>query len=781
MKDETLAAYEAERSAGDLPAREDHYRSLFECMNEGFALCEILCDALGNVHDFRYLAVNPAFERHTGLSAAQVTGRTILELFPEIEREWFEQCGKTALTGVSARFEAWFGLLGRWFEVSCFQTTPGRFGALFTDISKFKREGTEYRMAGELQAILEATPAAIWIAHDPECRRITGNAYADEVIMRAERGGNISRSALPGDEAVSYRVYRNGVELAPGELPSQVAAATGQPVKEQGFELVFNDGRRVHTTLSAVPLFDADGRVRGSVTAGIDITRLKQAEETLRASEEKYRLLFESSIDGIILTSPDGYISAANSAACRILGRTEEEIIQAGREGITDTSDPRLAAALEERDRTGRFHGELTMKHKDGSLFPAEISTVLYGGKDSETRSSVLFRDITERKRAEERLREVQKLESLGLLAGGIAHDFNNLLVSVIGNASLAQERLPAGHPLVELLERVVQSGHQAAHLTNQMLAYSGKGKFLVETLNLSALIADMGFVVQESISPRIAIHFQLEENLPPIEADRGQMKQVFMNLATNAADAIGSRDGLIIVKTGIRNVDGQFIQRRQEARDLMPGRYVYLDVSDSGCGMDEATRARIFDPFYSTKFMGRGLGLAAVGGIVRGHKGTVTVSSQPGQGSCFTVLLPATEYDIEELAPGLGDALPKSPGTILVVDDERMVRDLVKQALEDHGYTVLLAESGPMAIDVMKSRPGGIDLVLLDLSMPGMSGAEVLPEIRKILPDVKVMLSSGYSEAESMQMFEGQQVSAFLQKPFTLNTLRDAVKDCIG
>jgi PAS domain S-box-containing protein len=766
------------KSTGDLRAIEQHYRNLFESMSEGFALCEVLFDEAGKPHDFRYLAVNPAFERHTGLAAGDVTGRTIRDLFPNTEAVFFERCGKTALTGEAARFETWFGPLGRCFELSCFQTAPGQFGVLFTDISECKRAEQEYRLAGELQAILEATPAAIWIAQDRECRRITGNAYADEIIMRTDRGGNVSRSARPGEEAVSYRVYRNGVELRPEQLPSQLAAATGRPVKEEEFELVFDDGRRVHTALSAVPLFGTDGSVRGSVTAGIDITRLKRAEETLRASEEKYRLLFESSLDGIILTSPDGRISAANSAACRILNRTEAEIVQEGRDGIAETSDPRFAASLEERDRTGRFHGELTMKRKDGTTFPVEISTVLYGSKNSETRSSVFFRDITERKKAEERLRDGQKLESLGLLAGGIAHDFNNILVSVIGNASLAQEKLPAGHPVIEILERVVQSGRHAAHLTHQMLACSGKGKFMVETLDLSALIADMSILIRESISPRIAIHFQLEDNLPPIEADRGQVQQMFVNLATNAADAIGNRDGVMLVKTGVRNVDGQFARRRPEAGDLAPGRYVYLDVSDSGCGMDEATRIRIFDPFYSTKFTGRGLGLAAVAGIVRGHKGAITVSSEPGQGSCFTVLLPVAG---QAMLTGVRNTTRGDSGVVLVVDDEQMVRDLLQQALEDQGYTVLLADNGPMAIDIIKQQPGGIKLVLLDLSMPGMSGAEVLPELRKIQPEIKVMLSSGYSEAESMKLFEGQQVTAFLQKPFTLNTLREKVKSCIG
>ena len=263
-----------------------------------------------------------------------------------------------------------------------------------------------------------------------------------------------------------------------------------------------------------------------------------------------------------------------------------------------------------------------------------------------------LMTDITERKQAEERLRQTQKLESLGLLAGGVAHDFNNLLVGVIGNASLAQELLPPGNPAAELLDGVIKTGEQAAHLTRQMLAYSGKGRFVVEALDLSALIPEIGGLVRPSISKKIALHFDLEEDLPPIEADRGQIQQVFMNLVLNAAEAIGSHDGLISVRTGVQNVDDAYVRLHPEAAELKPGEYVFLEVRDTGCGMDDATRAKIFDPFFSTKFTGRGLGLAAVAGIVRGHKGAISVTSAPGQGSCFTVLFPAA-------ARGAGGRLP--------------------------------------------------------------------------------------------------------------------------
>jgi two-component system, cell cycle sensor histidine kinase and response regulator CckA len=534
------------------------------------------------------------------------------------------------------------------------------------------------------------------------------------------------------------------------------------------------------------------GRPRFGYTI-LDLTERKRAEEALRESEfHAHRRLAE--IEAIYEYSPVGlcvldtqlrfvrvnrrFAEMNGLPAEAHIGKTPREIAS----GLAQASEEAIRRVLETGEPLLNFEAAGETSARPGirrswneHWFPLRDSTGAIVGL------SVAAEETTDRKRAEERLREAQKMESLGVLASGVAHDFNNLLVGVVGNASLAQEMLPPGHPASELLDGVLRTGEQAAHLTRQMLAYSGKGKFVTELLDLSVLIPEMTGLVRPSIPNKVELKLDLGDDLPPTEADRGQIQQVFTNLTLNAAEAIGSHEGRITVSTGVREIDEAFRLSHTEAADAAPGKHVYLRVEDTGSGMDEATKARIFDPFFSTKFIGRGLGLAAVAGIVRGHRGVITVASAPGRGTTFTVLFPAAQAKAAHgPAAAGGDTALDGAAAILVVDDEAMVRHMVAKALERHGYTVLAAESGLAAIDVFRRHPGDIDLVVLDLSMPGMSGQDVLPELRKVRPGAKVLISSGYGETEAMSMFAGQRVCGFIQKPFTLKRIAEKVKSCL-
>ena len=514
-----------------------------------------------------------------------------------------------------------------------------------------------------------------------------------------------------------------------------------------------------------------------------DLSEQKRSQEIV-AAERLARLVLEQAANAILVVDPDGRIIRASRAAERLAG------VPVVQRGFDEVFRVRLGSGLDypfreilsaaTLDQAVRDL-EVTALLPDGREIELILSAAALSGPDSGLLGCVLHLiDITERKRREDRLQQTQKLESIGVLAGGIAHDFNNLLVGVIGNASLAQELVPPASEAAELLEGIVRTGEQLATLTRQMLAYAGKGRFFVERLDLSDLIPEMNGLIQPSISKKIAIHFELERNLPPIEADRSHLQQVFMNLVLNAAEAIGSNAGLISVRTAVEALDESYVRLHPEAAELCPGDYVCLEVRDTGCGMDAATKTRIFDPFFTTKFTGRGLGLAAVSGIVRAHKGTVRVTSTPGQGSCFTVMFPVAKGAVAQPAADR-HAAPGGTGTVLVVDDEPLVREFADRVLKRHGYDVLLAGDGLEAIDILKRHPGDIALVVLDLSMPGMSGEEVLPEIRKIRPRVKVVLSSGYNEAETMALFKGRQVAGFIQKPYTSSRLAEKVKTALG
>ncbi len=391
--------------------------------------------------------------------------------------------------------------------------------------------------------------------------------------------------------------------------------------------------------------------------------------------------------------------------------------------------------------------------------------------------------DITTQKRAEEarlnlerQLLEAQRRESIGLLASGIAHDFNNLLTIIQGHAELTLCDLPVASPLRENVAAIVHGVQRAADLTAQMLAYAGKGRFVVQPLQLNCLIQEIAGLLRASITRHATVHYQLAAALPPIEADAAQIRQVVLNLLVNASEALLEQAGQITVVTLAEDLSATRLNELILGADLPPGHYVRMSVTDTGCGMDEATRARMFEPFFSTKFTGRGLGLAALQGIIRSHHGAIEVLSTPGQGTTINVWLPACASSLPEFTPQPAAPATMGRGTVLVVDDEAAVRRVARSMLEHQGFHTLEAESGEAALALLAAGIPGLTAVLLDLTLPGRDGDAVAHQVGEQYPGLRVILMSGYSVQSLSSRQVELPVAAVLQKPFSLASLQAAL-----
>ena len=397
-----------------------------------------------------------------------------------------------------------------------------------------------------------------------------------------------------------------------------------------------------------------------------------------------------------------------------------------------------------------------------------------------------LYNDITELKQTELKQLELQKnalqnqkMESLGLLAGRIAHDFNNYLLSIIGNLDLIMNEYSSHRELIELLNEVKQNTQELTKLTKQLLAYSGKGKFTLSNIILNDAIAQLSQLIKATIPKHIQLNYQLNKEIAPIEGDIGQIQQMIINLLNNAVEAIGDQRGTITITTGMRDCDGDYILRNKIGNQIKPGRYVFIEITDTGYGITPELQDKIFEPFFTTKESAGGLGLPAVLGIVKGHEGAIIVYSEPKKGTTIKCLFPAKNQTIH-IIPVNNQYYFETPfknETIMVVDDEPMVRATLKRILEKFGYKVILAENGEEAVELYKSFGNDIHLIIMDLTMPKMDGGTAFSTIKLINPDVKVILSSGYNEQEISQRFVSKGLAGFLQKPYEMKELIDKIK----
>ena len=511
----------------------------------------------------------------------------------------------------------------------------------------------------------------------------------------------------------------------------------------------------------------------------------KDHAEKMAAVEELEafkRALDEHAI--VAVTDALGRITYVNDKFCAISKFERAELLGRDHRVINSHHHPKsFFANLWNTILAGRvWKGEIRNKAKDGSFYWVDTTIVPFLDADGRPVQFVAIRaDITERKLAEESIRQSQKLESLGILAGGIAHDFNNLLTSILGNCNLGTLVLPAESPAHPYLDQIEKATLRAADLSRQMLAYAGKGKVVILKVDLNRLVREMTELLSVSLSKKAVIRYDLAPVLPEIMGDPTQMQQVVMNLVTNASEAIPEgTSGTITLRTGELMVEQAFINNTSLPVGLNPGRYVTLEVSDTGCGMTPEVVSKIFDPFFTTKFTGRGLGLSALLGIVRSHGGGLKVYSEPGRGTAMKIFLPAAENP--PLDAGAGPAAPwRGRGTILVVDDEISAR-AVARAMGTHlGFQVVEAADGEEAVAVFERRRGEFSMVLMDLTMPRMDGREAFLRMKELDPSVPVVLTSGFSEMDAVSDFAGRGLAGFLPKPYQKSQFEAILRKAVG
>lgn len=522
-----------------------------------------------------------------------------------------------------------------------------------------------------------------------------------------------------------------------------------------------------------------------------DITDAVETSLALRGSEYRFRKAFEGAPHGMAILRVDGQLLNVNSNLCRILGYPREELIELNFEQLAYFGDRESYRSMSQRLITGELSNlqlELRLLDPQGNSIPVALSAALVFDINGDAEHMVAHLvDLTVQKKLEEeqrahsaRRRQAQKLESLGLLAGGIAHDFNNLLTSILGNVELAMMDIPRHSPARDCLQDVQTSTQRAAELCNQMLAYAGKGKFLVQPINLSELVWEMCRLLAPKIPSSVSTRYLLTESLPLIEADVTQIRQVVMNLLTNAIEAIEHRGGSITISTEAKPYDERTLLELAPEQRLEPGNYVVLQVTDTGSGMPPETMTKIFDPFFTTKFTGRGLGLAAVLGIVKAHQGAIHISSVLGQGTTVTVLLPAVGVSSEKAK---NDAVKgENERIILIVDDDKRVLKVGERILSRAGYTVITAEDGRLGLHLFRQRQNDIDAVLLDMTMPQLSGQETFKVMNELRPEVPVLLTSGYTSGDTLDGFTADRRPAgFIQKPYRPYELLKKIEDLIG
>ena len=539
----------------------------------------------------------------------------------------------------------------------------------------------------------------------------------------------------------------------------------------------------------------------------MDITERKVIEEELMKTRALFKAALEQSPVGITIVDwPDMKFCMVNNRATKITGIRHGDYMNiSGKRIDTDSwelfyPDGRKCGIKDFPLTKSILNGEfikdqlMIIKRTSGiSRYILVSSAPVFNDCGDIIAGICIFPDVTDARKAEKeklemekKLLHAQKLESLGVMAGGIAHDFNNLLMALLGNLELARMDISPFSPAVTYIDGALQTSRRAADLTRQMLAYSGKGKFVITPINLNELVEENYHLFKASLSKSAILKLEMSPCIPGMEGDPGQIQQIIMNLITNASEAIGDKSGIITLATGMEHCDKSYLEKSRLEEIPPEGAFVYIEVKDTGCGMDKETQDRLFDPFFTTKFTGRGLGMSAVMGIIKSHRGAIIVDSVRGMGTSIKVFFPACNYDAgtdygkEYHATQVTVPLKTMDGTILLVDDEDIILATSEIILRRLGFKVITASDGEKAIKIFSEQPDKIDCIIMDLSMPKMDGLTAFKKIIDIKRDVKIILSSGYNEEAAVREHTGG-LAGFLEKPYQIEDLQKILQKTLG
>ncbi|HSA96370.1 MAG TPA: PAS domain S-box protein [Acidobacteriota bacterium] len=807
---ELIAHLKEQRRA--LMESERRFRSLFESMTEGFAVHQILCDKHGRPLDYRFLEINPAFERLTGLKRADVVGK-LRSRIPQLRGDdpgWVREYGRVALTGRPARFEQYSPALKRHYSVYAYRPAPRRFAVIFSDITDRKRIKAEQErlhtlIACErerLRALLDSVGDEIWFMDTDGTFSLMNPSAIREFKIDPPGAVNL-RSLVEGLEILRPDGSSRPVEEAPA-----LRALRGESVRNQD-EIVRTPatGELRHRSCSSDAVRDAEGRIIGSVSVVRDVTEKVRRQRALRDSEEKYRLLFENMAEGFALyeliydgsgAPSDWRVLEVNAAFAQHTGFAREAIV--GRrasevfpEAVSEYL-PRFAQVVAtQRPLAFETFALAAGRHQQVVTFPA--------GPD---RFASTIVDITARKEAEEVLRRsreeleglvraradeikkkddlirrAQKIEALGTLAGGIAHDFNNILSSILINAELALSESKGEARHESALPLVIDAVQKGRDLIKQIITFSRQREKELQPVRIGPAVRDALSLIRSSRPSNIELREDIDETAGVVMADPSQVHQIVANLCANAEHAMRESGGVLGIGLKAVEVDEAMAVENLE---VCRGPYVRLDVTDTGCGMTPEIMDRIFDPFFTTKQPGEGtgLGLPVVHGIVKSYGGTITVASEPGRGSTFTVLIPRAEA-VQEGAAVAGKLVRGAGERILLVDDEVAQLKSLTILLERLGYAVTPRSDGVEALATFEAGPGDFDLIITDQTMPRMSGGRLAQGALGIRPDIPIIMSTGYSEVMDAERAKLLGIREFVFKPFSVRDISVTIRRALG